>query len=219
MQSALRRLSLRPLVSVASDMRSSLLGQASWMSLWKSEAVRNWVDSQPDQTLYKAQYNPDHSNEYMAKKSMWSPPGLSRRLQAREIKKAIFAGDIKLEPTVMVPPTKFKGHKRQRMAPARLQLIQAKMASMPQQIAEYRQVRPAVIRNSRPNLLPSLFTPLVGMTLWLGNKGGSRKAKGRQPLQDQSIIPVFREGYRYSLFTLVWDVSLVYTHPPLPRLP
>ena len=71
----------------------------------------------------------------------WNSPELSRRQQALLAKRAIREGDIKLEPTVMVPPPKFKGHIKEKNRPARLAAVAAKMEAMPQMIAEYRAAR------------------------------------------------------------------------------
>uniref|UniRef100_A0A7S3AWK2 MRPL25 domain-containing protein n=1 Tax=Haptolina ericina TaxID=156174 RepID=A0A7S3AWK2_9EUKA len=146
MQSALRglagRLLPRPLVGVGTEPRLGLIGQVACMSLWKSKAVRDWVDTQ-NPKKYKARLNPLASNEYMMRKNKYLSPFLSRRQQAHKIKDAIFAGEIKLEPTVMVPPPKFKGHKRVDRAAAKKLIIAEKMAQMPAMIAEYREARRA----------------------------------------------------------------------------
>ena len=63
------------------------------------------------------------------------PPRLS---QALKVKAAIRAGEILLEPTVMVEPPRFKGHKRDRSRPARQAQIEQKMKEMPALIEEYR---------------------------------------------------------------------------------
>ena len=46
-----------------------------------------------------------------------------------------------MEPTLMVPPPKFKGHKREHERPLRLQTVADKMRKMPELIAEYRVMR------------------------------------------------------------------------------
>ena len=67
----------------------------------------------------------------------WNPPQIGRKRQALLVKEAIRRGDIKLEPTVMVPPPKFKGHKSQAARPIRRAEVAQKMAEMPKMIAEY----------------------------------------------------------------------------------
>ena len=58
------------------------------------------------------------------------------------VERAIKAGEIKLEPTVMPDTTNiFKGSKAQRNRPARIAEIEAKMADMPKKIAEYKAAR------------------------------------------------------------------------------
>ena len=71
----------------------------------------------------------------------WRGPELSRRKQALLVKEAIRRGEIKLEPTVMVPPTKFKGHQRERQQPITLANVAQKMEEMPRLIAELRAAR------------------------------------------------------------------------------
>ena len=71
----------------------------------------------------------------------WRGPEIGRRKQALLAKEAIRAGEIKLEPTVMVPPPKFKGHAREHKVGPRLADVAAKMEEMPRLIAEYRAAR------------------------------------------------------------------------------
>ena len=101
------------------------------MSVWKSNAVKKWVGEQA--MAQPTAWRPFRWN------GRWRTPELSRRQQALRIKEAIRAGDIMLEPTLMVPPPKFKGHVRERRRPEALESIAAKMAQMPKLIAEYRQ--------------------------------------------------------------------------------
>ena len=109
---------------------SPFLQLARSMSLWKSNAVKQWVG---DQAIAKpTQWRPFRWN------GRWRTPELSKREQALLVKEAIRRGEISLEPTLMVPPPKFKGHKRERMRPVALESISAKMLEMPKLIAEYR---------------------------------------------------------------------------------
>lgn len=101
------------------------------MSLWKSDAVKRWVGEQA--IAEPTQWRPYQWN------GRWRTPELSRRLQALKVKEAIRRGEIALEPTLMVPSPKFRGHKRERVRPAAIESIAAKMAEMPKLIAEYRQ--------------------------------------------------------------------------------
>ena len=71
----------------------------------------------------------------------WRGPELSRREQAHRAKEAIRRGEVKLEPTVMVPPPKFKGHKRAVKAEQTRAIVAQKMEQMPELIAEYRAAR------------------------------------------------------------------------------
>ena len=104
---------------------------ARHMSLWKSDAVKGWVGDQ-------AIANPTQWRPFKFD-GRWRPPELSRRFQALRIKEAIRNGEIQLEPTLMVPPPKFRGHRRERLRPAALESIATKMEAMPKLVAEYRQ--------------------------------------------------------------------------------
>lgn len=103
------------------------------MAIWKSQSVRDWVGERALEAPTK--WRPF---KYDGK---WRGPELSRRKQALQVKEAIREGHITLEPTLMVPPPKFKGHKRERIRPLALASIAAKMAEMPKLIAEYKQER------------------------------------------------------------------------------
>ena len=106
----------------------SLVGAVANMSLWKSDAVNLWVSTQR-QNLYKPRF---------VRQGLYNSPRLSRRIQAKFIKNALLKGEFKLEPTVMVPPPKFKGHKRHLAMPIKAAEVARKMEEMPAMIAEYR---------------------------------------------------------------------------------
>ena len=101
------------------------------MGLWSSNAVKQWVGEQA--IAHPTTWRPYWYN------GRWRAPELSRRLQSLRAKEAIRRGELKLEPTIMVPPPKFKGHKRDKMKPVARESIAAKMEEMPKLIAEYRQ--------------------------------------------------------------------------------
>jgi hypothetical protein len=101
------------------------------MGLWSSNAVKQWVGEQA--IAQPTTWRPYWYN------GRWRAPELSRRLQSLRAKEAIRRGELKLEPTIMVPPPKFKGHKRDKMKPVARESIAAKMEEMPKLIAEYRQ--------------------------------------------------------------------------------
>ena len=123
------------------------------MSLWKSPTVNEWVERQEKErprefkawrpTAEELQGERYHLFGYgRFVRRGWCKPKLNRREQAMEIKAAIRAGEIKLEPTVM-PDTAniFKGSKQQRDRPLRQAQIEAKMASMPKLVEEHRAAR------------------------------------------------------------------------------
>ena len=83
---------------------------AASMSFWKSAAVRKWVEGQPRQDFQREPW--EEGGKVMS-------PRLSRRKQAQRIKEAIRLGEIRLEPTVMTDPPKFKGHKCAQPSPSR----------------------------------------------------------------------------------------------------
>ena len=101
------------------------------MGLWSSNAVKHWVGEQA--IAQPTTWRPYWYN------GRWRAPELSRRLQSLRVKEAIRRGELKLEPTIMVPPPKFKGHKRDKMKQVARESIAAKMEEMPKLIAEYRQ--------------------------------------------------------------------------------
>jgi hypothetical protein len=103
------------------------------MSVLKSGAVKRWLGERAIEQPTK--FVPWRWGKH------WRPPEMSRRQQALLAKKAIRSGEIKLEPTVMVPPPKFKGHAREHRREPRLAEVAGKMAEMPKLIAEYRQAR------------------------------------------------------------------------------
>ena len=111
----------------------SLLLPRRSMSIWKSESVKRWVGETAIE--HPTAWRP---HQLFGK---WRGPELSRRKQALEIKRAIREGEVALEPTVMVPAPKFKGHKRERMRPIAREAIAARMAEMPRLIAEYKQAQ------------------------------------------------------------------------------
>lgn len=103
------------------------------MSVLKSGSVKRWLAERAIENPTK--FVPWKWN------GKWRGPELGRRKQALMAKEAIRAGEIKLEPTLMVPPTKFKGHKRQHNAVLRRELVAQKMMEMPKLIAEFRAAR------------------------------------------------------------------------------
>ena len=113
----------------------SLSAPARFMSVLKSPAVQRWLGERAIEhpTMWRPWQQPWNGR--------WRGPELSRRKQALLAKEAIRRGEVKLEPTVMVPPPKFKGHKWQAKAEATRAIVAAKMEEMPQLIAEYRQAR------------------------------------------------------------------------------
>jgi len=103
------------------------------MSVLKSGAVKRWLGERAIEEPTK--FVPWKWNH------KWRGPELSRRKQALLAKDAIRRGEVKLEPTVMVPPPKFKGHAREHAREPRRAAVAARMAEMPKLIAEYRQAR------------------------------------------------------------------------------
>ena len=103
------------------------------MPVWKSESVKRWVGEQA--IAHPTAWRPWQLD------GKWRGPELSRRKQALRVKQAIRRGEVQLEPTVMVPPPKFKGHKRVQRAENRRAIVAQKMAEMPKLIAEYRAER------------------------------------------------------------------------------
>ena len=126
------------------------IGPIAHMSLWKSPTVQAWFDEQakkrPEDFLPRPWKTPGY------KRTSMCSPRLSRRRQSLLIKKAIKAGEIKLEPTRM-PDLQakviFKGHMRQRNRPTRQAEIAAAMAEMPKMIEEYKAERLARRRQAR----------------------------------------------------------------------
>ena len=120
------------------------------MSLWKSPTVQAWFDEQAKQRPEDFLPRPWKTPGY--KRTSMCSPRLSRRRQSLLIKKAIKAGEIKLEPTRM-PDLQakviFKGHMRQRNRPTRQAEIAAAMAEMPKMIEEYKAERLARRRQAR----------------------------------------------------------------------
>ena len=103
------------------------------MGVLKSNAVKVWLGERAIEapTMWRPW-------KYHGK---WQAPELSLRKQSLMAKQAIRQGDIKLEPVLMPPPPTFKGHKREKVWPIRRADVAARMAEMPQLIAEYRQAR------------------------------------------------------------------------------
>lgn len=108
--------------------------QLRLMSVLKSPSIQRWLGE-------KAIEQPTMWRPHRNWEGKWRGPELGRREQALRAKEAIRAGEVKLEPTVMVPPPKFKGHKRVQRAENRRAIVAQKMAEMPQLIAEYRAER------------------------------------------------------------------------------
>ena len=98
-------------------------------AVFKSQAVQRWLGDRAIES--PTEWRPWKWN------GRWNPPQIGRKRQALLVKEAIRRGDIKLEPTVMVPPPKFKGHKSQAARPIRRAEVAQKMAEMPKMIAEY----------------------------------------------------------------------------------
>ena len=111
-----------------------LVQPSRWMGVLKSPAVQRWVGE-------RAIEHPTAWRPWRWTNGKWRGPELSRREQAHRAKEAIRRGEVKLEPTVMVPPPKFKGHKRVQRAENRRAIVAQKMAEMPKLIAEYRAER------------------------------------------------------------------------------
>ena len=131
-----RATSWTPPPTVASAWTSPMSGplQTRFMSVLKSPSVQRWLGQ-------KAIEQPTMWRPHKNWEGKWRGPELGRRKQALQAKEAIRLGDIKLEPTVMVPPPKFKGHKRVQRAENRRAIVAQKMAEMPKLIAEYRAER------------------------------------------------------------------------------
>mmetsp|Transcript_15024 Transcript_15024/g.49851 ORF Transcript_15024/g.49851 Transcript_15024/m.49851 type:complete len:145 (+) Transcript_15024:2-436(+) len=110
---------------------ASAAGPAAGLALWKSAAVSQWAEKQPGERHGRPTAVETSDGEIVTR----TP---SRRKQALKVKAAIRAGEILLEPTVMVEPPRFKGHKRDRSRPARQAQIEQKMKEMPALIEEYR---------------------------------------------------------------------------------
>ena len=103
------------------------------MGILSSGAVKRWVAE-------KAIEEPMQWRPFKWK-GRWQSPLQSRRVQAMKAKQAVRDGEIKIEPIVMIPPHKFKGHKHEHNRQARLDLVAQRMKEMPQMIAEYRAAR------------------------------------------------------------------------------
>lgn len=86
------------------------VGPVASMAFWKSANVRSWVETQDRKEFFREPYA--EGGKVMA-------PLLSARRRAMRVKIAIKAGELKLEPTVMVEAPYFKGHKRDRRVPIR----------------------------------------------------------------------------------------------------
>lgn len=128
---------------LASLLRSALAqppAQARGLALRASAAVNEWVSTQ-NPKLYQRRPHPKRKGQVLS-------PLMTRRQQAKPIKRAIAMGEIALEPTVMPPPTRMKGHFRQRNKPFRQAEIEAKMREMPKMIEEYRKTM-ADLREAR----------------------------------------------------------------------
>ena len=111
-----------------------LVQPSRWMGVLKSPAVQRWVGE-------RAIEHPTAWRPWRWTNGKWRGPELSRREQAHRAKEAIRRGEVKLEPTVMVPPPKFKGHKRAVKAEQTRAIVAQKMEQMPELIAEYRAAR------------------------------------------------------------------------------
>lgn len=70
----------------------------------------------------------------------WRKPVVGAMARAQIVKKALAAGVVELEPSRPFIPV-FKGHKHERLAPAREATIAEKMKAMPEQVAEHRAAR------------------------------------------------------------------------------
>ena len=138
MLAATTRLLRGPLLARPHPPPTSLAGAASSSilpaffartSVFKSPAVQQWLgDRAIDSPVEWRPWKWD---------GKWQPPMIGRKRQQLLVKEAIRRGDIKLEPTVMVPPPKFKGRKEDHNRPIRRAEVAAKMAEMPKLIAEY----------------------------------------------------------------------------------
>ena len=104
------------------------------MSIWKSRQVQEWVQRRTSE-------EPTRWLPWKQEDGRRRSPELSLRRRALLAKQAIRDGEIRLEPTVMVPPPKFKGHRRERERPAALATIAEKMEEMPRLLREYREAR------------------------------------------------------------------------------
>ncbi|KAL3919401.1 MAG: hypothetical protein SGPRY_005645, partial [Prymnesium sp.] len=129
------RLTLPP-----SKLGGPLVGPSASMALWKSHTVKQWIAKQPDEggvTSGGIKWNFWSPNRTETGK--WIAPRYSRATQAMRVKRALKAGELMLEPTVMVPPPHFKGKGRHRRAEARRAEIAEKLAMMPQMIREHKE--------------------------------------------------------------------------------
>ena len=100
-------------------------------SVFKSQAVKQWLGDRAIES--PTEWRPWKWGPH----GRWVAPQIGRKRQQLLVKEAIRRGDIKLEPTVMVPPPKFKGRKEDHNRPIRRAEVAAKMAEMPKLIAEY----------------------------------------------------------------------------------
>ena len=98
-------------------------------AVFKSGTVQQWLGDRAIES--PTEWRPWKFN------GRWRAPQIGRKRQALLVKDAIRRGDIQLEPTVMVPPPKFKGHHSEKNRPLRRAEVAAKMAEMPKLIAEY----------------------------------------------------------------------------------
>lgn len=117
----------------ASACSSPLLSLFCRTSVFKSRAVQQWLGD-------RAIESPTEWRPWKWQ-GRWQGPQIGRKRQQLLVKEAIRRGEIKLEPTVMVPRPAFRGHKSERNRPVRRAEVAAKMAEMPKLIAEYLQER------------------------------------------------------------------------------
>jgi hypothetical protein len=116
-------------VAAASASSTPLLTLLVRTAVFKSRAVQQWLGDRAIEA--PTEWRPWRYG------NRWQAPQIGRKRQALLVKEAIRRGDIKLEPTVMVPPPKFKGHRREHDRPLRRAEVATKMAEMPKLIAAY----------------------------------------------------------------------------------
>ena len=117
------------LAAASSSSGSPLLSLFVRTSVFKSHAVQQWLGDRAIES--PTEWRPWKWN------GRWQGPQIGRKRQALLVKEAIRRGEIKLEPTVMVPPPKFRGHRSEHNRPVRRAEVAKKMTEMPLRIAEY----------------------------------------------------------------------------------